>query len=411
MNAHWPAVRHEEREWVPDAAARGNRADRLLGSYRSALPWDIAERHLPVTKPVDAVVAAAQDAARILRENTRVDLSALTGALLRSESVASSKIEHLAARQDEVALSVFGVNPGENPVGARAAARAVAANVAAMAAAVDVPVGTPLTVDTILKTHHVLLARDPVRGREAGQVRLVQNWIGGSDFSPRDALFVPPRPELVGGLLDDLIRFVARSDLDPVVVAAVAHAQFETIHPFVDGNGRTGRALVHSLWRRLGFTGTTVIPVSTVLLADVDGYFDGLESYRAGDINAWITQFAAATARAAVAAQLLASDVEDLRATWMADADPRKGSAAVKLIDVVLRTPVFNFEAIRPLVPGTDRNVYGAIDRLAAAGVLVEVTGQGRNRIWFAPEMFALLERFEQSLGRRRPRTRGVRNG
>jgi hypothetical protein len=142
--------------------------------------------------------------------------------------------------------------------------------------------------------------------------------------------------------------------------------------------------------------------VSTVLLADVDGYFDGLQAYRAGDIHAWITQFAAATARAAVAAQHLASEVEELRATWMADANPRRGSAAVKLIDVALRRPVFNVESIRHLVPGTDRNVYGAIDRLAAAGVLVEVTGQGRNRIWFAPEMFALLERFEQSLGRRR---------
>lgn len=406
MSTQWPALSHETRDWVPDPMARGSRADRLLGTYRSALPWRIAERELAMASPVADVIVAAQEAARVLREQVRVDLSALAGALLRSESVASSKIEQLSARQDEVALSAFGVNPGKDPVGARAVARAVAANLAAMTAAADVPAGVPLTVGSILEMHRVLLHRDTVHGQEAGHIRTVQNWIGGSDHSPRGALFVPPRPELVLGLLDDLAAFASRSDLDPVVVGAVAHAQFETIHPFVDGNGRTGRALVHALWRRLGFTDTTVIPVSTVLLADVDGYFTGLETYRSGDIDSWVTQFAAATAHAAIAAQRLAGEVEELRATWMTEVAPRKGSASVALIDVALRQPVFNFEAVRSLVPGTDRNVYGAIDRLATAGVLVEVTGQGRNRVWFAPDLFALLERFEQSLGlRRRPDT------
>ena len=95
---------------------------------------------------------------------------------------------------------------------------------------------------------------DPGEVRYAGRIRDMQNWIGGSDYSPRDALYVPPPPETVEGYLDDLIRFANRNDLPVLSQAAVAHAQFESVHPFTDGNGRIGRALINAILRRRGAT-------------------------------------------------------------------------------------------------------------------------------------------------------------
>src|SRR6202023_1686779 len=104
----------------------------------------------------------------------------------------------------------------------------------------------------------------------AGKVRDRQNWIGGASSGPRDAEFIPPPPELVPELLDDLSRFMARDDLPPVAQAAVAHAQFETIHPFADGNGRVGRCLISVVFRRRGLGQRLIPPVSLVLAARRD---------------------------------------------------------------------------------------------------------------------------------------------
>lgn len=405
----WPPTSEESQEWFPDPLSRGSRADRLLGTYRSAIPPLIAKETVSLSRSARDAVKAAQYAADRLRETTRADLSALAGALLRSESVASSKIERLSVRHDEVALAVFGVAPGQNPRRVRAAAQAVAANISAMNEAINTP-GVALDLHDIASIHRLLLQHDPHSANEAGALRTVQNWIGGSDFSPRGALFVPPKATRIRGMLDDLVAFMRRgmeaNDIGPVELAAISHAQFETIHPFVDGNGRTGRALIHSLWRRTGFTRSTVIPVSAVLLTDVVGYFDGLTAYRRGDLDGWVIQFAAATASAATAAQDIAERIDTLREAWIDATKPRKGSAASFLIRAALQQPVFTFDTMRAAIPVSPPAFYSAIDKLATAGIIVEVTGQGRNRVWCAPDVFALLEDFDTTLGARgRPDT------
>jgi len=113
-----------------------------------------------------------------------------------------------------------------------------------------------------------------------GSFRGVQNWIGGSDYNPCSADFVPPPPELVAHLMDDLCAFCNTDDLPPVAQAAIAHAQFETIHPFVDGNGRTGRAIVHLVLRRRGLVPRVLPPVSLVLATLARDYVKGLTATR-----------------------------------------------------------------------------------------------------------------------------------
>lgn len=399
--ASWPPVRWEERLWAPDPGNRGRRADRELGTFRSAVVPAIAGVNPALTAATSAALEAAEEAVASLQGRGGPDLAALSGALLRSESVASSRIEYLSAAHQDVALAVLGIATRDS---ARAgpAARAMAANMSAMVRALEVGAShRTVTVQDVLDVHRVLMESDRLAAVEAGKVRRVQNWVGGSDYSPRDALFVPPDPRHLPTGLEDLAAFSNRADLSPIALAAVAHAHFETLHPFVDGNGRTGRALVHMLWRRTGFAAVAVVPVSTVLLADVGAYFQGLQDYREGNVDGWTAQFAVATARAAHAGADLAQQVQALHARWVEEIHPRRGSALQSLLDLVLTNPVIDIADVRAAVPRAASNLYRALERLTQAGVLTEITDQHRNQVWVAADVFDLLERFEKGLGRR----------
>ena len=395
-----PPVGWEDRTWRwEDHGPRpANRADRLFRGYRSAIPARLADVDLRLDA---ATVLAVEEAAAAIAQLDAVatfDLTALGGALLRSESVASSKIEHLAASHRDVARVLIGAAPD------RGVAGLVARNVEAMSYAVAEASRAPrLSADLLLAVHQRLLAHDDHDREWIGRVREHQNWIGGSDDTPRGALFVPPRPELVTELLDDLVRFATRDDLPAVPLAAIAHAQFETIHPFVDGNGRTGRALIHVLLRRRSAPGAAVVPISAALLADTDGYFDGLGDFREGRLDAWITRFAQATTVAADAASALADDLRHLRSEWQDEVHPRTGSAPEHLLDALIQQPVVDIEAARSIAPGTtDANLHSALRRLAEAEVLQPITTGARNRVWAAPAVLALLEEFGRSIGPRR---------
>lgn len=401
----WPAVATQPRSWEwPRHGPKPPRGDRQFREFEAAVPPAVADRAVRPGPEARAALAAATEAVAVLDRSATVDLTALAGALLRSESVASSRIEHLRASQRDVGVAML---RGGDP---RSAASAVAANVRAMTLAVTrAAEGGDVTVDDVLDVHRTLLADDPEHTEWAGCLRTVQNWVGGSYHSPRGALFVPPQPALVGPLMTDLVRFCSRDDLDPVAQAAVAHAQFETIHPFTDGNGRTGRALVHVLLRRRGLARTTVVPVSTVLLADVDAYFAGLADYRAGRLDVWLARFAAATSHAASAGLRLALDLAEVRTAWWDAARPRRGSVGAVLLEALLRQPVVDIDALRTLAADggadgavADKNLYRAVDRLVEADVLAEVSGGARNRVWAAVDVLDLLERFEADLGRRR---------
>ena len=152
---------------------------------------------------------------------------------------------------------------------------------------------------------------------------------------------MPPPEDLVLPLLEDLVAFVARDDLPAVAQAAVAHAQFETIHPFIDGNGRVGRALIHVVLRRRGVAARFVPPVSIVLAARPTAYVEGLTAFREGRVAEWIGSFSEAAGRAAAASIELADQVAALQGEWRERAGrPRAGSAASKLIALLPALPV-----------------------------------------------------------------------
>jgi Fic family protein len=302
--------------------------------------------------------------------------------LLRTESVASSKIEHVEADVADYVRALHGSR-------ANASATAMAAATVALEALVgSVADGSALTKKAVLAAHRALMRDDPAEARYAGRVREVQNWIGGSDHSPRGALYVPPPPDLVDDYLADLIRFANRDDLSALVQAAVVHAQFESVHPFTDGNGRIGRALINTVLRRRGFTRSIVVPLASALVARRELYFDVLTEYRHGDPEPIVRAFAVSCAIAAQESTVSAERLALLPDQWRdAVGGARRGSATDSLLGVLALNPVLTAEQAEVLVGSGTSATYRAVVRLVEAGVLRPLTDRKRDQVWGAGDL------------------------
>ena len=375
--------------------------------YSAFVPDRLASRNILLPGDVSADLADAErDVLRLnLGHQHAEDPASLARVLLRAEAVASSRIEgltvghrrllrHEAAQQSGVAL-------------ADATAEAVLGNVAAMQTAVDLAVKPgPIDLEDLLAIHRVLMEHSD-RPEYAGIVREEQNWIRGQ--TPCVADFVPPPHETVLPLLDDLCAFLSSDDVPALVQAALAHAQFETIHPFLDGNGRAGRALLHVVLRRRGLTPHYVPPISLALASNAGDYIAGLTAFRhVGDpdsreaqagVAEWLATVATATRRACAEAERLAAGLGRLQAAWREAAKPRRNRAADLLLHVLGRAPVLTAStAAAALVGRSTVATAKAIDQLVAAGVLQQVTVGRRNRAYEASAVFDLLVDHERAL-------------
>lgn len=255
----------------------------------------------------------------------------------------------------------------------------------------------PIGLSDIEEIHRTLLhfTFDDI----AGIVRDRQNWIGGSDYHPLDAAFVPPPPEQVIPLLEDLCGFIGREDIAPVAQAAIAHAQFETIHPFADGNGRVGRALIHTILQRRHESGRYIPPISLVLASEPKAYVGGLVDYREGRLSDWCALFAAATRRAAVQAGELSHRIETLQQSWIEQlGSPRRDSAVRQLIASLPAQPVIDVSAGQRLTGKSHVAIGGALRALEETGVLQRLNERKWGRLWECGALLELVSDFEQQV-------------
>lgn len=393
--------------WPANPDQRLSRRDREGCAYEAYVPDLLTSRPLPLDGSTAADVADAEVAIAGLNRATTAlsDSEAMARLLLRAEAVASSRIEGLEIGgrrllKAELARTVGNSRPDVT-------ATKVLNNIEAMRWAVESLTERPqLGVDGLLAVHERLLAGTRLE-RFAGQLREVQNWIGGSGFNPCSATFVPPPPERVPELMRDLCDFCNQDSLPAVAQAAIAHAQFETIHPFVDGNGRTGRALIHVVLRRRGLAPNLVPPVSLVLATWASGYIDGLTRtrYRGSrsareaveGINAWISLFATACRRAVADAEAYEERVTELQAKWRRSLSRvRKNSAADLLLRALPGAPIVTAQSGAALIGRSVQAVNEALPRLVESGVLKQTTVGQRNRAFEASELidsFTALER------------------
>jgi Fic family protein len=375
------------------------------GPYEAYVPDDLVGRAFSLDGPVAADVSDAERAIGRLDQSAAAltNTEALARLLLRAEAVASSHIEGLSVSPKRLLRVSADIADGLAVNDATAVD--VLANVDAMSYALDDPGGS-ITIHRILEVHRRLLGKSRA-AQHAGVTRADQNWIGGTDFSPIGAAFVPPPPEDVPRLLDDLCAFCNEDALPAVVQAAVAHAQFETIHPFADGNGRTGRALIYMVLRRRGLALRATPPISLILatrsrdyVALLDGtrYLGSAISAGANEAtNRWIEFFATACTRAVGDAEHFERRVNDVQADWrMRIAGTRSHSAARLIVERLPETPVITVAGLAERIGRTFQATNSAIPTLVQAGILVPTKKSGNTRTYEAKEIieaFTLLER------------------
>jgi Fic family protein len=389
----WPTLGQEARPWrstIPsDLVSRAVR-EAHRGDYQASVLPTIATRspRLDLALLADAERAAAR-VTRFDAESagTSVPFSAL---LLRSESASSSQMENITSGARALAVAALDAGSATRNAGL------VLGNVRAMESAVRLG---GLDLAGVLAMHRELLVESVPE--HAGRLRTEQVWVGGSGYGPHQAEFVPPHHDRVPAAMADLLGFAARDDLPVLVHAALLHAQFETVHPFVDGNGRTGRAIVHVLLRRRGLVENTVVPVSAGLLHDTDGYVAALTAYRQGDPAPIVRRFVEAAERAVTHGRDLVADLADVRERWGSVVTARRGSAAWSILDLLFRRPVVDVASVAAELELSTVNAAKALAQLTDVGVLVEFSGRQRNRRWQAPEIISALDEFARRAGRR----------
>ena len=391
----WPSLDFEDRMWTPAQPYAGRSAafDRAR-PYRAAVPPTIAERAVPVTAATAALGAEAS--AEIARFDGEMSgaLAPFGALILRSESAASSQIENLTASAKAILMAEVGDT-------SRANASLIAANTMAMRAALDL--ADRLDASSIIAMHEAILGRS--QPSMVGSFRTEQVWIGGRATSPHSASFVPPHHDHVPAAMDDLVAFLRRTDVAPFMLAMVAHAQFETIHPFPDGNGRTGRALIHAVFRNTGVTRTVTVPVSAGLLADTGTYFGALDAYRNGDLDRIVSIGADASFIAVHNGRLLRDELLSIEEHWRVQLSRvRSDSVARRIAADLPKTPVVDAQWVASTYGVTASSANDGINRLVDCGILTRANGGLRFRKWVSHDIADALDRFaERSLRRSAP--------
>lgn len=391
----WPAHSSRTVPWV-SRGSRGSKADRMLKEIDASIPPFIAE--LTYTPLPETAIELERAVREIVATDAGSDsqLSSLGRFLIRTESVASSKIEQIEASLDDYARALAGVKSNESAVSMVKSAQALHELVEAAGSG-------RIEMGAILAAHHKLMEDDPAEHAYAGRLRDVQNWIGGSDYSPRGAVHIPPPHDLVAGYMDDLISFANRDDVPTVAQAAIVHAQFESVHPFTDGNGRIGRALINAVLRRRGLTSGTVVPIASAMVAHTQRYFDLVNNYRTGALEPFVLDVARSAQVASSEARTSAAVLAGLPGQWAGISKPRAGSAAAAIIGILLEHPVISADGVEQLFHSVSSTaVYEALARLEKDGIIREVTARKRNKVWSAilvmEELDDLADRIAQRM-------------
>jgi Fic family protein len=373
----WPCVTFETVPWHfdPDALEGVSKsARRKIGStYQAAVPPFIAEQEVSLPHEVETRIQEVLVLLGRFDGEQRSKGYQLPNLLLRSESSASSQIESLTSSARNVAFAELSDSAPEN-------ARLIAGNIAAMNRALDLPGG--ITVDGILSIHEV--------------------WVGGTPYSPHGATFVPPVSERVPSLLNDLVAFASRRDVGAVAKAAIIHAQLETIHPFVDGNGRTGRALIHKVLRDEGVLTYATLPVSAGLLHNIDAYLDSIANYQQGDIAGVVSQLTNALELSCQVGYRASRELDAAMEEWESTMTERRGSRIRELPALLVRQPVVDVAFVARELSISPRAASSLVNKACEYGMIRPMGNRRRGEFYQSDAILAVLDQISDVQGIKR---------
>ena len=379
--AHWERV-----QVSPDFAGL-TRADRQGGSYLRYHPDLLASVSNTLDGDVLEHAADVSTALGRLGERLRSNpLPILYSAMIRSESISSSWIEGITENPRAIAIAQISHDAASHN------ASSVVRNVDAMKAAIERLGEGEWTHEDVLDIHHDLLP-----WHRPGY-RTEQVWIGGRNKFNAD--YAGPPHELVRPLMDDLLNYANSSGDLPVVKAAIIHAQFETIHPFEDGNGRVGRALFHGFLKRAGLVDGGVIPLSAVLRDDVDGYVRALTRYRYdGDgrdpaLRLYTGQFLDYVSASVSAAERFRLAAIDIHNRWKQSVSGYRSDSSIhRAVDLVVEYPVISARFLADSLGVSTVSAQKLVKQLVSVGIVREATGKYRKSALFqADDILDLLE-------------------
>lgn len=359
--------------------------------YQAALPLLIVERSVAVPDDLSARISA------LLVEMARFDVELGQRAdnvptmLLRSESSASSQIDRLTSTAQSVALAELYPKASSD-------ARLVVANMIATQKALELPAG--LTLEGIVEIHDLLLDNSHLENQTNSafeKLRQKPVWLGGTSFTPHTALFVPPAFQHVPEYMADLIEFGTRSDLNPVVKAAILYAQFQTVHPFLTANGQTGRALIHHIFRAEGVLSSTLIPVSVGFLHNIDSLINALQSYREGDPLVIIEELVSALELALFVSRVTETSIESLLEDWDNLVGHRKGSKIRQLPKTLVKQPVVNSAYLADSLGVTQRTATTLILRACEYGMLRHMGKRQRGDFYQSDAIINVLDEINEA--------------
>lgn len=359
--------------------------------YQAALPLLIAERSVAVPDDLSARISA------LLVEMARFDVELGQRAdnvptmLLRSESSASSQIDRLTSTAQSVALAELYPKASSD-------ARLVVANMIATQRALELPAG--LSLEGIVEIHDLLLDNSHLENQTNSafeKLRQKPVWLGGTSFTPHTALFVPPAFQHVPEYMADLIEFGTRSDLNPVVKAAILYAQFQTVHPFLTANGQTGRALIHHIFRAEGVLSSTLIPVSVGFLHNIDSLINALQSYREGDPLVIIEELVSALELALFVSRVTETSIESLLEDWDCLVGHRKGSKIRQLPKTLVKQPVVNSAYLADSLGVTQRTATTLILRACEYGMLRHMGKRQRGDFYQSDAIINVLDEINEA--------------
>lgn len=379
--AHW------ERVWVPPDFAGVTRASRQGGSYLRYHPDRLAA--VPHSLDADVMELAADVSTSLGRLGERLrsnPLPILYSTMIRSESISSSWIEGIRENARAIAVAQIGDEAASHN------ASAVIRNVAAMKDAIELLGAGTWTQERILAIHHDLLP-----WHRSGY-RTEQVWIGGTTAFNAD--YAGPPHESVHSYMADLLDYANTAGDLPVVQAAIIHAQFETIHPFADGNGRVGRALFHGVLKRAGLVDGGVIPLSNVLRNDIDGYIAALTHYRydgeerAPALNSYVKQFLGYVGAAVVVAERFRLAAIDIHQRWKgAVSGFRSDSSIHRAVDLLVEYPVVSARFLADNLSVSTVSAQKLVKHLDSVGIVRPSTGKYRkSALYQADDILDLLE-------------------
>lgn len=349
-------------------------------------------RELPLSSDVVAALSEADAALGHLQGLGMVitDPSPLIGPYLRREALASSRIEGTQASLSDLFQAELDAQTGNYDT------EEVRRDLEATELAYDLATTLPITQRLVLQVHEVLLRGVRGEERNPGEFRASPVWIGPAGATPESAAFVPPLPEHLPNLMRDWEFFVNDDGrhFPALIQAALMHYQFETIHPFLDGNGRLGRLLINLLLMERGRLPLPLLYLSSYFETYRQDYYDNLQAVRErGDIEGWLLFFLKAVRSQSDDAVARSRALVRIRETYLSEAIQGRSSLPA-LVELVVRKPVVTVKAVQTATGLTSPAARTLIRAAEARGWLRSLGSRGRGgrEFWAATEVLEVME-------------------